>query len=435
MEPTAMMNPRKRQGEILKASLMELRRIPKSDEPWPWKHPFDAVHSSALHEAGHVVLAVAFGRRLSEITIIRDEIGDGSVGREIRESGPHDAVEEILIKYAGYEAARLYGFETDDSCDATDVEQIKERWPILDAINESEARTSVRQALIRCRFAVEDLATALFTRATIEGEAAFHLIAAGIPESARIHLAQGAERLLRDSASVVASLQRGKQLLQKINPGVKPVFLLGWGRDGVKDVEYVREYLGPDDQSIAYTMKPNADSREVLDALEAWFRNNSFAMLLYIGAHGIAKVPAGLVPKATRNRDRISYEEIAQSIQTNLNQCAEPLCVCIGACESTEAVPAFESSPVHLLIAFPGEPTSYQLRRLIIRVLAHRSLRSQDNQSEDRPISDLVEDIEELRQEFQGASIYHKTSLSSRLLRVDDEDGIRALREQLASCP
>lgn len=252
-------------------------------------------------------------------------------------------------------------------------------------------------------------------------------------ESVRIRLAQDAERLLRESTTVFASLQRGQQLLQKINPGVKPVFLLGWGRDGLKDVEYVRECLGPEDQSIAYTTKPDADSREVLDELEMWFQNNSFAMLLYIGAHGISKSPAGLVPKATRNRDEISYHEIAQSIRENLNQYAEPLCVCIGACGSTEAVPAFEALPIHLLIAFPGEPTSYQLRRLIIRVLAHRSLRSQENWSEDRPISDLVEDIEELRQDFPEACIYHKSGPSTHLLRVDDEDGIRALREQLAS--
>ena len=77
--------------------------------------------------------------------------------------------------------------------------------------------------------------------------------------------------------------------------------------------------VSAEDQSIAYAMKPNTGSRDALEALRAWFQNNSFAMLLYIGAHGISKSPAGLVPRATRNRDRISYHEIAQSIQENLN--------------------------------------------------------------------------------------------------------------------
>ena len=197
MEP--VMDPRTQQGETLKVALMALRSAQSPEDLWPWKHPFEHIHSSALHEAGHAILAFSFGRQLCKITVLRDQKGDGNVGREIREGNPKDATEEVLIKFAGYEAARLYGFETDDHCDATDVERLKNRWPVLKTIKESEARACVRQALIDCRWALEDLAVALFTSATIDGECASRMIAGSMPEPGRSRLVNELERLLHNS--------------------------------------------------------------------------------------------------------------------------------------------------------------------------------------------------------------------------------------------
>ena len=62
--------PSRYQGEQLKTELMKLRSDHSRIEEWPWQHPFTNIHASALHEAGHAVLAVALGRRLSKLTVL-----------------------------------------------------------------------------------------------------------------------------------------------------------------------------------------------------------------------------------------------------------------------------------------------------------------------------------------------------------------------------
>ncbi|HCT60921.1 MULTISPECIES: hypothetical protein [Acidobacterium] len=206
MEPIEMKDRRAEQGEKLKEKLTAQRHQQCGVEAWPWKHAFEREHNSALHEAGHAVLASAFGRQICQITVIRNKTGDGNVSREICTDTLKAAVEEILIKNAGYEAACLYGFETDDSCDVKDIEQLKERSDKLEAtalkaLDERKARECVRQALKDCRVALEDLAAALFTSATLTGEEVSRLIADKVPESVKENLAEAVDRLVQDSTA------------------------------------------------------------------------------------------------------------------------------------------------------------------------------------------------------------------------------------------
>src|SRR5712692_5113734 len=69
---------RREVGEQLKAQLDELRLARKKERESPaLKHPFQPIHSSALHEAGHAVLAVVLSRKVKSVTVMRDLDGDG----------------------------------------------------------------------------------------------------------------------------------------------------------------------------------------------------------------------------------------------------------------------------------------------------------------------------------------------------------------------
>ena len=176
-----MNNRREYQGKQLRTELIKLRSDQSRTEGWPWQHPFTHIHASALHEAGHAVLAVALGRRLCRITILQNAIRGGAVDRERREDTAKEIVEEIFIAYAGYETAFLYGFETDDSCDRKRVTELTAKRHDLAAISEETARSYVRKALKTFRASIEDLAVALFSHGELTGEAATNLITDTLP--------------------------------------------------------------------------------------------------------------------------------------------------------------------------------------------------------------------------------------------------------------
>lgn len=117
---------------------MKLRSDQSRIEVWPWRHPFTDIHSSALHEAGHAVVAVALGRRLCKLTVLEDATSGGAVVRELREDTPKEIVEENFIAYAGYEAAGLYYLETDDVHDRKQVEKLMSKRLDLAPISEEQ---------------------------------------------------------------------------------------------------------------------------------------------------------------------------------------------------------------------------------------------------------------------------------------------------------
>ena len=67
-------------------------------------------------------------------------------------------------------------------------------------------------------------------------------------------------------------------------PGHKtPVFLIGWGREGAKDVAYAREEF-PFDKGLDCLDAQGAINEDVLSAIKDWLRENPNAQFLCIGA-------------------------------------------------------------------------------------------------------------------------------------------------------
>jgi hypothetical protein len=73
--------------------------------------------SSAIHEAGHAVLAVVFERQIFSVSLLHDQYGDGVVNRAKRCRNSIEAAEEIAISFAGGAAADNYDCQTDTHYD------------------------------------------------------------------------------------------------------------------------------------------------------------------------------------------------------------------------------------------------------------------------------------------------------------------------------
>jgi hypothetical protein len=144
-----------------------------------WASPvFTHLHSSAVHEAGHAVLAVVLGRKLQRISINRDETSDGSTGRTVDYSSPLKAIEEIAIKLAGGESAGIWYLPTD--CD-DDCEQIKCILKLFlmncdGALLIHAIQKHVRDEVLLQRAPIAELALALFEKRTMSGDEAASLV-------------------------------------------------------------------------------------------------------------------------------------------------------------------------------------------------------------------------------------------------------------------
>ena len=404
-----MNNRREYQGEQLRAELMRLRSDRSGIEPWPWQHPFTHIHASALHEAGHAVLACALGRQLCDITVLQDAIGAGSVGRERRENTPKEIVEEVFIAYAGYEAASLYGFVTDDSFDRKRVTELTAERHDLVAINEETAKSYVRKALKAFGAPIEDLAVALFSYGELTGEAATKLITDALPRSE-----EPLKNLKRDVERLAAK---------------KPVLVLGRGLDGCKDVDEIVDFYGHD-QSLYCVKVPCADSRDVLLTIETWLKDNPHAEILCLGMHG---TPSGLRPKRQSDGAQITFSELGKLMGKNFCGRFEHLTVFLGACRSDHAAGvwnALNRLPIHRLVAFSGDEKISVVRDALGIFLKQGSLLEPGERVVEKPISSLEEDIEDLQKSFSSIRIYHRPERAAQLAKVSG-DGVVELGRQL----
>jgi hypothetical protein len=391
-------DPRKYEGQRLRAELTKQRNNSSRLEVWPWQHPFTHMHASALHEAGHAVIAIALRRQLRKLTVLQDATGAGAVEREVRENTPKEIVEETFIAYAGYEAADLYGLVTDDIHDRKRAQNLNSKRADMVVTSEKAARRSVRKALIGFRHALEDLAVALFSEGELTGEEAADLV----------------EATLSSSKKAIETMNEEIDYLTR----KKPVLVLGWGSDGCEDVDEIVNFYGHD-QSLYCVRALRADSREVLGEIENWLQGNRDAQILCLGMHG---TPSGLRPKRESDSAQITYSELAKAI--NRNFCGNSsLTVFVGACQSEHAAKVWKKLgplPVNLLVAFSGKEKIEVIREVLGTFLQQGDLCLPGEIEISKPMEFLERDIEELQRRFASIRIYYKSDGGEQLTKIPE---------------
>lgn len=316
---------RQEMGEQLKAQLDKLRLAPNEESECPELHPFQHIHSSGLHEAGHAVLAIVLGRTLKSVTVVRDSDGDGLLLRTKSDQIPLGIVEEILIAYAGCAATDgLYGLPTPGNHDQDKINDLNGKLPpVLNRVTSEDAEKKVIAILKVLRLAVEDLAVGLITHGTLVGRDAELLIMKHLSSPT----AQRAITELKEHISYLAARK-------------KPVFVLGWGKDGCDDVDQVVNFHGHDQGLYCVRADSSTDSREVLQAIEDWLKGHSNAQQLYLCMHG---TKSELRPEEKGTDARITYSELGARITGNFCKKAGSMTVFLGACQSEHAAFVWKS--------------------------------------------------------------------------------------------
>jgi hypothetical protein len=398
---------RREMGEQLKAQLDELRLMPNEERECSERHPFQQIHSSGLHEAGHAVLAVVLGRKLKSVTVVRDMDGDGLLLRTKSDQTPTGIVEEILIAYAGRAAAdELYGLPTPGNHDQDKINDLNDKLPPqLTRVTPEDAGKEVIATLKTLRLAVEDLAVALVTHGTLAGKDAEPLIMK--------HLSLPAAQLaIEELREHIANLAARK----------KPVFALGWGKDGCDDVDEVANFYGHDQGLYCVRADSSIDSRKVLQTIEDWLNGHVNARHLYLGMHG---TESELRPETEDTGARITYCELAARIKKNF--CEKGGCgsmtVFLGACQSEHAASiwkSFEDLPVRLLIAFSGDEDVEVVREALGTVLQQWDLLLPGKTEAPKAIDYLDEDVEALQKQFPNIRIFYKHDRTAELSVVPE---------------
>jgi predicted CopG family antitoxin len=400
----AALDDRRRQmGAQLKAELDGIRCTETAGGAWSERHPFQQVHASSLHEAGHAVLAVVLGRTLKHLTILRDELGDGSVLRSKSDQTPSDIVEEVFIAFAGCAAAdEIYGFTTPGNHDDDAVKQLNEKLPLLlSRITPSDAQKPVRKALKLLHRAVEDIAVALVASGTLSGEDATTLV--------REYEESETFRFVREELrSHIARLAERK----------KPVCVLGWGDDGCVDVDEVVNFYGFDDGLYCVRAESATDSRVVLEVIETWLDANDNAQALHLGMHGAMNE---LRPERADTGARISYRELAGVIKRKLSEDAVPIHVFLGACSSDQAAAIWNEMtdvPISLLIAFSGDEDIEVVREILGKVLQQGDLLRPGEHEVFEPIVYLDQTVAMLQEKYPNIRFFHKSDRGSQLEEI-----------------
>jgi hypothetical protein len=147
---------------------------------------FEQYQSGSLHEGGHAVLAFVLDRKLLELSIQNDELGDGYVCRERRENTPMEILEEIAIALAGEETPYLWGsgWATDAQHDRDRINYLARKGIVT--VDESLVeliRGCVKKALPEFRDAIAEVAWALSKRTDrkMSGKEAVDIITAKSP--------------------------------------------------------------------------------------------------------------------------------------------------------------------------------------------------------------------------------------------------------------
>lgn len=185
-----------------------------------------------------------------------------------------------------------------------------------------------------------------------------------------------------------------------------PVLLIGWGREGAKDVYFAREYFGFD-LGLDCVDAQEVREEEVLKAISDWLQDNDNAQVLYIGAHGYQD---GLHP--TREGDsfraRISWRALAEA----LSSAKQPITLCLGACSSVFAAEYWNRNSlplVSMILGFSGQPTTEETKNLLKEVVQNYSFSRGEDDQGGGDLTYLEEDIASVLQGSPSVSIHLRT--------------------------
>jgi hypothetical protein len=145
---------------------------------------FEQYQAGSLHEAGHAVIAIILGRKLVEISILRDQYGDGYVSRERHQGSPQEVLEELAITLAGVEAPYLWvNWVTNGEYDDHRVEELLRQCPQLRNIDWDELHSCLKEALDELSGSIGSLAHELTRRKKISGQEAEEIVACSLPQA------------------------------------------------------------------------------------------------------------------------------------------------------------------------------------------------------------------------------------------------------------
>jgi hypothetical protein len=200
----------------------------------------------------------------------------------------------------------------------------------------------------------------------------------------------------------------------------KPVLVLGWGPDGCEDVDEIVNLYGHD-QSLYCVKAPCADSREVLREIETWLKDNPDAQILCLGMHG---TPSDLRPKRESEGAQITFSELGKMIGESFCGQFGHLTVFLGACRSDHAAGVWKelnSLPIDLLVAFSGDEKIPVIRDALGIFPQQGDLLKPGEGVAEKPISSLVEDLEDLQKGFSSIRIYHRPERAAQLTKVSGD--------------
>ena len=181
-----------------------------------------------------------------------------------------------------------------------------------------------------------------------------------------------------------------------------PLLLVGWGREGAKDVVSVRNQF-PCDKGLDCVYAQGADSEEVLREISEWLEDNPNAQFLYIGSHGNK---TGLTPTKGAT-PRISWSRLASV----LSKAKRPITVWLGACLSTFAAKHWSDChvlPVNPIISFSREPTTSEVMEVLKELVEMTNVSSPEFSQDGRDFSFLPEDVVELQQKFPNVTAHYR---------------------------
>jgi hypothetical protein len=183
------------------------------------------------------------------------------------------------------------------------------------------------------------------------------------------------------------------------------MLLIGWGREGAKDVRSCRSEF-PCDEGLDCVDTQGAQSEEVLQEIADWLENNPNAQFLYIGSHGdkTAVFPIGRPDAFT---PKITWSKLA-SVLSKANR---QITLWLGACLSAFAADHWRDEttlPVNPIVSFSGEPGTSEVKEFLTELVRMNSLLPSKSGEDHEDISFLPDDVVELLEAFPKIKIHYK---------------------------
>jgi len=184
-----------------------------------------------------------------------------------------------------------------------------------------------------------------------------------------------------------------------------PVLLIGWGREGVKDVAYACEEF-PFDRGLDCIDAQGASNDDVLRAIENWLEANPNAQFLYIGCHGDED---GLSPIV--GADRLTQLITWPALGKVLSKARARITVWLGACSSSFAATNWNSNAnllVNPIVGFSEDTNTKELKQVLKELIKRTGVETQELSGKVGDLGLLDEDLAELQQRYDKITMHYR---------------------------